>query len=281
MLLEGYLHAIATDKEARLCSNKSTLQGSTLLLYLKAAALWLHTELGLTIPIVCPTSQKILPPFHDPIVQAFKWGSPQDKWEPYTHQMLCMFHHQAQDMVCHDLTHHLSCFVAVFDWICLSLFTGSRGSKYCQMGAHRHSFSHVATNTAAGVHAGEPIAFILSDFHFLTDNDMIILPLDGLLKPNAVKELQICFHFDKSPINRRWQKFHWTGHHYLCPVLAGLSIVQCYIQLRILQSEPLGVYQWTPTKTCTRTYTFLWVDEVIKIMRDLVAVAYPDPNHYL
>ncbi len=95
MLLEGYLHAIMMDKEACLHSNKSTLQGSTLLLYLKATALWFHTELGLTIPIVCPTSQNILPPFCDPIAQAFQWGSPQDKWEPYTHQMLCTFHHQA------------------------------------------------------------------------------------------------------------------------------------------------------------------------------------------
>jgi len=281
MLLEGYLHAIAMDKEARLRSNKTTLQGSTLLLYLKAAALWIHTELGLTIPIVCPTSQKILPPFWDPIAQAFKWGSPQDKREPYTHQMLRTFHHQARDMVRQDPAHHLSCFVAVFDWIRLSLFTGSRGSEYCQTGARRHSFSRVATDTAAGAHAGEPIAFILSDFRFLTDNEIIISPLDGLLKPNAVKELQICFRFDKSPINGRWRKFRRTGHHYLCPVLAGLSIVQRYIQLRVSQSEPMGVYRWTPTKTCTRTYTFLRADEVIKIMRDLVAVAHPDPNHYL
>jgi len=202
MLLEGYLHAIATDKEARLHSNKTTLQGSTLLLYLKAAALWLHTELGLTIPIVCPTSQKILPPFRDPIAQAFKWGSPQDKREPYTHQMLHTFHHQARDMVRQDPAHHLSCFVAVFDWIRLSLFTGSRGSKYCQTGACHHSFSCIATNTAAGAHANKPITFILSDFCFLMDNNIIILPLDGLLKANAIKELQICFCFDKSPINR-------------------------------------------------------------------------------
>jgi len=57
--------------------------------------------------------------------------------------------------------------------------------------------------------------------------------------------------------------------------------VQRHIQLRVPQNEPLGVYQWTPTKTCTCTYTFLKADEVIRIMRDLVAVAHPDPQHYL
>jgi len=48
-------------------------------LYLKAAALWLHGKLGVTIHIVCPQTQKILPPFRDPIAQAFKWGSPEAK----------------------------------------------------------------------------------------------------------------------------------------------------------------------------------------------------------
>jgi len=57
--------------------------------------------------------------------------------------------------------------------------------------------------------------------------------------------------------------------------------VQRYIQLLVQHNEPLGMYQWTPTSKCTRTYTFLKADEVIQIMRDLVAVAHPDPDHYL
>jgi len=150
------------------------------------------------------------------------------------------------------------------------------------MGACHHSFSCVATNITMGAHASKPIAFILSDFHFLTDNDIIILPLDSLLKPSAIKELQICFCFDKSPINGCWQKFHWMGHHYLCPVLAGLLIVQAMLHSALHSTtEPLGAYQWVPTNKCTHTYTFLCTDEVIKIMQDLVAMAHPDPNHYL
>jgi len=183
--------------------------------------------------------------------------------------------------VCHTPLQHLSRFVAVFNWICLSLFTGSWGSKYCQTCAWHHSFSKVSMDSMAGMHAGVPIAFMLSDFRFLTNTEIIVSPLDGLLNPAMVKELQICFRFDKSPINGHWQKFRHMGHHYLCPVLAGLLIVQRYIQLRIPHNEPLGVYQWTPTKMCIRTYTFLRADEVIRIMRDLVAVAHPDPNHYL
>jgi len=116
-----------------------------------------------------PSDSKNPSPFCDPIAQAFKWGSLQAKHEPYTHQMLRTFYTQACDMVCQTPSQHLSRFVAVFDWISLSLFMGSRGSEYCQTSAQHHSFSKVSTDSVAGTHVGEPIAFILSDFRFLTD----------------------------------------------------------------------------------------------------------------
>jgi len=121
--------------------------------------------------------------------------------------MLHTFYTQACNMVCQTLTQHLSRFVAVFDWICLSLFTGSWGSEYCQMGAQRRSFLKVSMDSIARVHAGEPIMFIISNFCFLMDTKIIVSPLEGLLNPTSVKELQICFCFDKSPINGCWRKF--------------------------------------------------------------------------
>jgi len=79
MLLEGCLHDITTYPEAQLKSHATTLQGSTLLLYLKAASIWLYTELGVNVPIVNPTTQKIVQPFHNSIAQALKWGMPKLK----------------------------------------------------------------------------------------------------------------------------------------------------------------------------------------------------------
>jgi len=141
ILLEGYLYEIATDAGAHLKSTFSTLQGSTLLLYLKAASLWLHSKLHLDMPMVCPTMQKIIPPFCDTIAQAFKWGMPQPKHEPYTHQMIAMFYHQAWALLKSDLQNNLSRFLAVFDWICLSLFMGSHSTEYCQTMACHHEVS--------------------------------------------------------------------------------------------------------------------------------------------
>jgi len=89
-------------------------------------------ELNVTIHVVSPTMQKNLPPFRDVIAQAFKWGTLQPKWEPYTHQMLKMFYCQVWDLVNKNPAYILSLFCVVFDWVCLGLFTGSHGNEYCQ-----------------------------------------------------------------------------------------------------------------------------------------------------
>jgi len=193
MLLEGYLYKISTNAGAHLKSTTSTLQGSTLLLYLKAASLWLHSKLHLDMPVVCPTTQKIVQPFRDTIAQAFKWGMPQPKQEPYTHQMIVTFYHQAKTLIQSDPQNNLSHFLVVFNWIRLGLFTGSRGAKYCQTSTRRHAVSRVPNDGIAGSHASEPLAFIMTDFRFLTSNKTLVTPLDGLAHPLRVVELQICF----------------------------------------------------------------------------------------
>jgi len=110
LLLEGYLHVITTDTHSHLSSTKPTLQGSTLLHYLKAASLWFHTELSIEVPVICPSAQKILPPYHDPIAQVFKWATPQPKCKPYTHQMIMTFSKQVRTKLETDLHNHASQF---------------------------------------------------------------------------------------------------------------------------------------------------------------------------
>jgi len=178
-------------------------------------------------------------------------------------------------------TEQLSRFLAVFDWIRLGLFTGSHGAEYCQTMARRHEVSWVPTDGITGSHAGKPIAFIMTDFWFLTKDETLLSPLDSLAQPSQVIELQICFWFDKSPINSRWWKFRHTGHGYLCPVLASLSIVQWAVALQVPHSDPLGVYAWTRDDKSFHTYTFLQSTELIAIMWGLVIMAHPDSSHYL
>jgi len=154
----------------------------------------------------------------------------------------------------------------VFDWIHLGLFMGSCGAEYCQTSAQHHAVSQVPNNGVASSHASEPLAFIMTDFWFLTSDETLVSPLDRLAHPSRVVKLQICFRFDKSPINGQWQKFRCTSHGYLCPVLAGLSIVQRVVALKVPNSDPLGVYEWTRDDKSFRTYTYLQSMELITIM---------------
>jgi len=176
-------------------------------LYLKAASLWLHTELRVDVPIVNPMTQKIVQPFHNSITQALKWGMPKPKQELYTHQMLETFGTQAWTLLQQNSQNQLSRFLAVFDWVHLGLFTGSRGIEYCQTLTKWHEVDQIPLDAVARAHAGEPHMFIRSDFCFLSAMDMIITIDEALAKPYKVIELQILFHFDKSLINSCWQNF--------------------------------------------------------------------------
>jgi len=116
------------------------------------------------------------------------------------------------------------------------------GAEYCQTTACHHEILWVPQDGVTSSHVGKPIAFIISDFCFLTSDETIVSPIDDLHHPACIIKLQICFHFDKSPINGHCQKFRCTGHGHLCPVLAGLSIVQCAIALQVPSLEPLRAY---------------------------------------
>jgi len=108
-------------------------------------------------------------------------------------QMIATFYCQAQALIQSDPQNNLSCFLAVFDWIHLGLFTSSHGAKYCQTTARHHEVSQVPTNGIVGLHAGKLIAFIMTDFQFLTRDETLLSPLDSLAQPLQVIKLQICF----------------------------------------------------------------------------------------
>jgi len=109
----------------------------------------------------------------------------------------------------------------------------------------------------------------------------IISAHEGLTQASSIAKLHIHFCFDKSPINSWWHKFHCTGHNYLCPMLASLSIVQQAIVLQVPASDPLGIYAWTCSDHSGHTYTYLQSTELITIMHHLVVGTHPNPLHYL
>jgi len=195
--------------------------------------------------------------------------------------MLETFGVWVQTLLHQNLNNHLSCFIAVFDWVCLGLFTGSCNIEYCQTSTKQHKVDWIPLDTVARAHAGKPHAFIRSDVWPLSATNTVISTWDALAKPSRVVALQILFPFNKSPINSHWQKFQHTGHSFPCPVLAGLSILQHAWSLQVTANNPISVYAWSKKSPSNQMYTFLQSKELIAIMQALVKDAHPDPNHYL
>jgi hypothetical protein len=69
---------------------------------------------------------------------------------------------------------------AIFDWMCLGLFTGSRLGEYGQSWRTKGSwYNTVPQSINAGKWAGTSIAFIAADFIFFTFNLPFLNPVDA------------------------------------------------------------------------------------------------------
>ena len=67
-----------------------------------------------------------------------------------------------------DFTSLLDLEAAVFDWIRLGVFTGTRAGEYAQTATRKGTYSSVPFTNDAGVWGGYPVAFVASDFTLLS-----------------------------------------------------------------------------------------------------------------
>jgi hypothetical protein len=206
------------------------------------------------------------------------WRQPKAKREPFTYDMMAKLHSLVSRANAKDLRHVLSLEAAIFDWTRLGTFTGSRVSEYGQTKSARGTFSKVPHSKAAGIWAGSPIAFMRCDFTLL-DKHLTILSFEQMLKnPERAIHLHIRFRFDKSPQNFTVRKFRRSGHSFLCPILAAISILLRAHALGVPESSPIGVFR--PIAS-TPSFTFITSSDVIRIMRQTCLLTYPDKEHFL
>jgi hypothetical protein len=151
-------------------------------------------------------------------------------------------------------------------------------SEYAQTKGKRGSYLRVPNTAAAGEWAGSPIAFLHCDFTLL-DDALRILSFSELVKtPERASHLHVRFRFDKSPTNFTIRKYRRTGHEFLCPILASISILYRASALNVPATAPLGTFRPTGTN---QTFTYITSKDVIKTMRDTCLETYPDPTHFL
>ena len=107
----------------------------TLMMHLNAACLFLEQATGLTIPLKETSGAKqpkLLPIFGDLMSMSQKWSEPKPKREAFTWKIFEALQEMVRELTDEDVTCFLDMVPAVFDWLCLGCFTGSRAGEYAQ-----------------------------------------------------------------------------------------------------------------------------------------------------
>jgi hypothetical protein len=169
---------------------------------------------------------------------------------------------------------------AIYNWTYLGLFTGSCVSEDSQTrlkagGVH---YNTIPNRTNAGIWAGQPLAFVCTDFTFYTTSHQIV-PLLDIVSSHGQKQLvsvHIRFCFEKSLNKVQRPFFCWAEDIILDPVAAAIRCIHCANLLGFPIWEPIGVYKSPHKGPC-----FLRDYNVLRIMQQACIWAYPNPLHYM
>jgi hypothetical protein len=169
---------------------------------------------------------------------------------------------------------------AVWDWLRLGIFTGSRLSEYAQSRLKKtQRFQIIPVNGETGIWGGHPLAFIQADFQFF-DGAACSIPLSAVYsrhKSGTVRSVHIRFRYDKSADNFSIRKYSVSLDPILNPVDAAVSLLQRADLLKVPSLEPIGVYR----NTSKTPYSFLRDSHIRDALRAMCVRTYPDPQHYL
>jgi hypothetical protein len=280
-LLGAYLLDVKRGKNL----SGAHLTGQSLRNYIRAATDCLSILSGsrLDISDLDSVSQKkvyLHPYLHELISQRSAWTKPAARKEPYTYRMLATQHRFLQKSPGDPMTTFLTKEYAVWDWLRLGVFTGSRLSEYAQSRLTKgQRFQVIPTNDETGIWGGKPLAFIRSDFTFFDDKARLI-PHSELLHLHTarrVASVHVRFRYDKGAENFSVRKYSSTNDPILDPVDAAVSLLHRANLLSVTEWEPIGTYRGKQKSS----YLFLRDSHVRDTLRDICVRTYPDPTHYL
>jgi hypothetical protein len=240
-LLGAFIHAVANEgfsSTGRLNLGADTIRG-----YLRCAKDWLAARLQSVLDISAADGSGKLHPFlSDTLASRQTWTEPKEKREAFTAAMFDYMFNNILSKAARDTSALFDMEAAIFDWTRLGVFTGSRVSEYAQTTARKGTFSKVPDSLDAGDWRNTPIAFMYCDFSFYTKVGHRVAHHDFHRLGHTVHEFHERFRFDKSPRNFTIRKFRRSGHKFLCPVLAAISIIVRALALRVPRTCPIGVY---------------------------------------
>ena len=217
------------------------------------------------------------------IQQRGAWKEPLPRKEPFTIAMIdALRAHLLEASTKSSMVHvFLTSTYAVYDWIRLGVFTGSRISEYGQSSSSRTSssrYARIPQTANAGTWANQSIAFIEADFVFFNTESLLVDNAFCLLNTALahIHELHLRFRFDKSKTNFTIRKYTRLPGATFDPVVAAINIIRRAHIMSIPLDEPLGQFRNIGSKT----NSLLQDSDVRNHLRLACRLAYPDPRHY-
>ena len=286
-LLAAYLHAVADGDNLLKMSliGPAALRG-----YLTSASDTITLLTDKPCSYLDPTTlaskrPKTLPMLGEIIRQRGSWTEPRPRKEPFTLAMidaLREFLSTKAQSTSITLVFLISEY-AVYDWLRLGVFTGSRISEYGQTSTGRSKitgkrYACIPNSPDAGQWANQPIAFIATDFVFYNDQSIRVDNQFCLLNTalDHIWELHLRFRFDKSKNNFTIRKYTRLPEMQFGPVIAAINIIRRAHILGIPPNEPLGQYRALGSSS----NSLLQDSHVRDHLRMACCLAYPNPNHY-
>jgi hypothetical protein len=172
---------------------------------------------------------------------------------------------------------------ALWDWQCVTLFTGSRISEYGQnKGTTKEPWDKIPQTVDAGEWAGMPIAFVESDIIFYSESQHVVphIKCDDPATHHQIRSVHLRFRYDKSKENFVIKSYRrQKASPIICPVQALINICRRAHMLQIPDSEPIAQFRDFEKKNHAFRRCLLSKD-VVHSLRTACVAAYPDPSHY-
>jgi hypothetical protein len=284
-ILHAYLTAVKAGDN---CLHLSTLGPEALRGYVTAASDAITMLTAKPCSYIDPTTisskrPKLLPMLGQIIQQRGNWKEPLPRKEPFTIAMIDAL--RAYLLNESRSTSILQVFLiseyAVYDWLRLGVFTGSRISEYGQSSSGKKKgsrYARIPDSIDAGKWANQPLAFIAADFVFFSAASILVDNAFCLLNTALahIHELHLRFRFDKSKTNFTIRKYTRLIGVPFDPVVAAINIIRRAHILGIPPHEPLGQFR----NRGSSTNSFLQDTHVRNHLRMACCLAYPDPMHY-
>jgi len=276
-LIGAFIHQVKLGNTLTPATTKtrSKLMASTLTGYVQAAELWCQVHLQ-RMPATRRVGGGLTAYLSELIAQRRAWQQPRDKKEPIPYPVFAALAERAHAMIQANGMAFYDLEPAIYDWLRFGVFGGCRPGEWAQTSARRNEFATVPDSVDAEEWAGTPLAFIAADFLFYSADGYLMTADQAEQRRDMVTYVHVRWRFDKSPRNFVLRKFRKTGHPIFDPVDATINIIARARGLGVKPKEPLGVFRRSKGGHWTYIHSS---NDVIPLIRRMVELAYPDPDH--